>query len=236
MNRILLALSAAALVAGAVPATALADEIELGKTSSPLVAPVCPAGVSAANCTIVLTQVTALETIRDGVNYPTTVRHSGEIVALRVGLSSISANSKTRQQDISFLNSTYGGPPSAEVTVLRPIGRHADFGWQVAATSPAIQLQRYLGQVAQFPLANPLPVVPGETIALTVPTWAPVLSFDLASSKFAYRQSRRANCNHPAGAIQAQLTIGARAHYRCNYGGTRVEYSATEITSPSPTS
>lgn len=234
MKRFLLALSAAALAAGAVPGIALADEIELGKTSSPLIAPVCPAGVSAANCTIVLTQVTAIESVRDGVNYPTTVHRSGEIVAFRVGLSAISSNRKTAQQDISFLNSTYGGPPSAAITVLRPIGRRADFGWQVAATSPPIQLQRYLGQVVQFPLANPLPVVAGEAIALTVPTWAPVLSFDLSSSKFAYRQSRRANCSHPPSGTQAQLTIGDRARYRCNYTGTRVEYTATEITSPSP--
>jgi hypothetical protein len=35
--------------------------------------------------------------------------------------------------------------------------------------------------------------------------------------------------------IQAQLTIGQQARYGCNYQGTRVQYSAEEITTPVPT-
>jgi hypothetical protein len=95
-------------------------------------------------------------------------------------------------------------------------------------------LQPYLGQVVQFPLLTTLSVSPGEVIGLSVPTWAPVLSFDLLPKRFAYRQSRTANCNHPASAIQAQLSIGATASYLCNYPGTRVEYTATEVTTPVP--
>ena len=37
-------------------------------------------------------------------------------------------------------------------------------------------------------------------IGLTVPTWAPVLSYNLNASKFAYRQSRKANCSTPPAA------------------------------------
>jgi hypothetical protein len=234
MKRSALAVPAVLLLAAGLPAGASAAEAEVGATSSPLVAPVCPKGVSQANCTIVLTQVTALETLRDGVAYPTRIRRAGQIVSLTLGLSALSSDRKTAQQDISFLNSTYGGVAQAELTVLRPRGKRSNFGWSVAAASAPIKLARYLGQVAEFPLSQPLPVVPGETLALTVPTWAPVLSFDLDGKKFAYRQSRRANCTHPPGAIQAQLTIGDDAQYRCDYAGTRVEYEAREVLSPAP--
>jgi hypothetical protein len=236
MKRSFLAFSVAAVAALAVPSIASATIVEVGETATPVVAPTCPAGVSSSNCKIVLTRVTALETLSDGHTYPTTIKHAGEIVALTLGISSISSNSKTRKADITYLDKTYGGAPRAEVTVLRAYGPRSKYGWQVAANSNSIALQNYLGQVAQFPLTKPLAVVKGERIALTVPTWAPVLSFDLASSKFAYRQSRVTNCARPPGAPQAQLKIGEIAHYKCNYTGTRTEYTVTEITSPTPSS
>ncbi len=236
MKRSLLAFFVATIAGFALPSAASATIIEVGQTSTPVVAPTCPTGVSSSNCKIVLTRVTALETLSDGHAYPTTIKHAGEIVALTLGISAISSSSKTRKSDVSYLDKTYGGTPRAEVTVLRPYGPRSKYGWQVAANSNVIALQHYLGQVAQFPLTKPLAVVKGERIALTVPTWAPVLSFDLATSKFAYRQSRVTNCASPPGAPQAQLKIGEIAHYRCNYAGTRTEYTVTEITSPTPSS
>ena len=235
MKRILLAALATTALAALGPATASAQENEIGVEQSPLVAPVCPAGVSQSSCTIVLTQVTALETIRDGVDYPTTVKKAGEIVAFTLGLSALSTDKATVKSDIHFLDATYGGTTQAQLTILKPVGKKILRQWTVAAQSAPYHLQPYLGQVVQFPLNSPLPVVPGETIALTVPTWAPVLSFKLTPTKFAYRQSRKANCTHPAASVQAQMTIGESAQYQCDYAGTRVEYSATEITTPSPT-
>jgi hypothetical protein len=93
-------------------------------------------------------------------------------------------------------------------------------------------VQPYLGQVVQFPLAQSLPVQPGDAVALTTPTWAPVLSIQLSNKRFAYRQSRRANCNNPPSTTQAQLSLGLTTRYLCDYPGTRVEYSATEVTNP----
>src|SRR5438552_1893574 len=77
----------------------------------------------------------------------------------------------------------------------------------------------------------PLAVQRGDVVGLTVPTWAPVLSIQLPSSKFAYRQGRSTNCGNPPATNQAQA-VKQTATYKCNYAGTRVEYSATEITSP----
>ncbi len=228
------ALAAIGTLAALIPAAAAAQILELGIPKTPLVAPVCPSTVSAANCTIILTQVTALETIRDGVAYPTTVTKAGKIVAFTVGLSRLDKNVVTAKKDVHFLDATYGGTAQAAVTVLKPVGKKAFRRWAVAAQSPVYHLQPYLGQVVQFPLDTSIPVVPGEVIALSTPTWAPVLSFNLPTKKFAYRQSRTANCNSPASTNQAQTTVGQSARYLCNYPGTAVEYSATEITNPVP--
>ena len=120
------------------PAAASAQVIELGATSTPLVAPSCPAGVTPANCKIVLTQVTALETIRDGVAYPTTVKKPGSIVAFTVGLSRLAADAATARADIHFLDQTYGGTTRAAITVLRPKGAKKLRNWTVVAESPRV--------------------------------------------------------------------------------------------------
>jgi hypothetical protein len=228
----LVAAAVGGLVAALVPASASAAVIELGETSTKLVAPSCPRGVTPSNCRIVLTQVTALQTIRDGIAYPTTVKKAGVIVAFTVGLSKLETDRAKAKADIHFLDSTFGGTATAAITVLRSIGPKAKRQWIVTAESPVFHLQPYLGQVVQFPLTMPLPVKRGDVVALTVPTWAPVLTFNLSPARFAYRQSRSSNCTQPAASEQAQLMLSSTAAYGCNYPGTRVEYSATEITNP----
>jgi hypothetical protein len=228
-------LAAFGLLSVLAPAAAQAQVIELGVPRSALTPPTCPPTVKPANCTIILTQVTALETIRDGLAYPTKVTKAGKVVAFTLGLSRLDRNRATAKQDIHFLDQSYGGVPMASITALRPVGKASARKWAVAGESPAVHLIPYLGQVAQFPLDRPLTVKPGYVLALTVPTWAPVLSFDLSAKNFAYRQSRTKSCSTPAPTEMAQLTIGATATYGCNYPGTRVEYSATEITNAAPT-
>jgi hypothetical protein len=234
MKRSLLAIAGALALGAALPAYAGAKPVELGVSTTPLVAPTCPQGVSAAQCTIILTRATALETIRDNVAYPSTVKQAGRIVAFTVGLSALSSNANTAQKDINFLDSTYGGHAQVQITVLKPVGKHTHWTWQVVASSPLVDVQSYLGQIVEFPLNTSIPVVRGETIALTTPTWAPVLSIDLSTAHFAYRQSRTRGCNSPPTANDAQGRIGDTTKYGCDYPGTRVEYSATEITNPVP--
>jgi len=231
MKRSLTALAAASLCAAVAPATASAAIVELGATSTPLVAPTCPPGVTPANCTIILTRVTALETLRDGAAYPTTIKQAGRIVAFTVGLSRLSSDRVTAHNDIHLLDSAYGGTTRVAITVLRPSGNKRLRHFKVVAASPAFHVQPYLGQVVQIPLTTSLAVLPGDVVALTTPTWAPVLSIDLATKKFAYRQSRNTSCASPPSGNAAQ-GVGQTATYGCNYPGTRVEYTATEITNP----
>lgn len=227
-----LAVVAVALGVAAWPAFALAQEIELGATHSPLVAPVCPPGISSSQCTIILTRVTAIETLRDGLAYPTKVTKAGRIVAFTVGLSELSTNKATRQTYIHYLDETYGGTTRVAITVLKPAGKKGQWRWAVVAASPIYHVQPYLGSVVQIPLDTSLEVQPGEVIGLTTPTWAPVLTIDVSSKQFAYRQSRSTNCSSPPTSSQAQLATAETASYSCDYPGTRVEYSATEVTYP----
>lgn len=227
------AFSAAAVGAAAFPAAASAASTELGATHSPLVAPACPPKLPAAQCTIILTRVTALETLRDGSAYPTRVTQAGRITSFTVGLSLLSANKATRKRFIHFLDSRYGGTTRVAITVLRPGGgRKTDFRWRVVAESPIYHVEPFLGSVVQIPLDTTLAVQPGDVVALTTPTWAPVLTIDINSKQFAYRQSRTSGCSGPPLTSQAQLTGSQTADYKCNYPGTRLEYSATEVYYP----
>jgi hypothetical protein len=234
MKRSLLATASAIALCGLIPAAADATITELGATRSALIAPACPTGVPPSQCTIILTRATALETIRDNIAYPSKVKQSGRIVAFTVGLSALSSNASTALNDTKFLDKTYGGDAQVGITVLKPVGKRTAWTWSVVAQSPLVDVQSYLGQVVQFPLTTTIPVVRGEAIALTTPTWAPVLSIDLSTSHFAYRQSRNRNCNLPPSTSQAQVSIGGSAAYSCDYPGTRVEYSATEVTNAVP--
>ncbi len=230
------AFAASILGLAIVAAPAVAQILELGdQTKSPLVAPTCPSSVKPADCTIILTRDTALATIRDGVSYPTEVHHAGRVVSFSVGLSSLSSNTSTRKKDINYLNQTYGGDAQVELTVLKRVGRKGQ-RWQVVANSGVWHVVQYLGSVAQIPLLNSIQVTPGETIALSTPTWAPVLSIQQQSDQFAYRQARGAkpNCSSPSTSQQAQR-VGQTSTYGCKYPGTRIEYSATEVTYPNAT-
>lgn len=219
--------------AAAFPALAGAQQlggtVELGATKSPVVAPVCPPGVSSSGCTIILTRVTAVETLRDGIAYPSKVKQKGRITAFTVGLSALSGNKATQKSYVHYLDGTYGGTARVALTVLAPAGgKRTQWRWRVVATTPAYHVEPYLGSVVRFPLDTSLEVSPGQVVALTTTTWAPVLTIDINSKNYAYRQSRTYNCASPPSTTQAQLSTGMVTSYSCNYPGTRPEYSATE--------
>jgi hypothetical protein len=226
--------SALALGLALAPAGASAKIVELGQTS-PISAPSCPKGVQPSQCFIILTRTTALQAVSDGIRNPTKVKQDGWIVSFTAGLSKLSSDATTEKKYLHLLDQAYGGTPQLAITVLKPGARNR---YTVAAQSQTFHLIPFLGQVLQEPLSLPtsfsqftaLPVKKGDVIGLSVPTWAPVLSYNLNASKFAYRQSRMANCKNAAGTETAQMTVGASTRYLCDYTGTRVQYSATEVT------
>jgi hypothetical protein len=239
------AVAAACVALGALaallPAAASAQAVELGQTTTPLLAPSCVKGDSLANCKIVLTRTTGIEASSDGVINPTRVNREGWIVSFTVGLSRLVASPSKRAAIIKNLDGLYGGAPELALSVLKP---GPDNTYTVVSESGTYPLLPYLGQLLEQPLSIPpsfttftaLHVIRGEVIGLTVPTWAPVLSYDLSTSDFSYRQSRKANCNNPASAQTAQTKPGETATYGCDYTGTRMQYSATEIVDPKASS
>jgi hypothetical protein len=246
MKRTFLIAAATALVLTIASAPAIAGIVELGATTTPLLAPPpcaslnscptvtkCPPSNIAANCyDIILTQVTALTTVGDGIGYPTRATKAGQIVAFTVGLSRLFTSRTTTKQAIHTLDQAYGGTARVAIAVLKETGPRLLRHWIVVAESPIFHVQPFLGQVVQFPLNTSLQILPGEAVALTTPTWAPVLSINLSTRKFAYRQSRTTSCNKPPATNAAQLSPGDAANYQCFYPGTRVEYTATEVTDP----
>jgi hypothetical protein len=217
------------------PVPTIGGTVVLGSTKTAVSPPVCPKGVQPVNCQIILERATGLETIRDGVAYPTTVKAAGTIVAFTLGIAKLSNNRATAHMFIHDLDTAYGGVSMAAVAVLKPApGKNPQRLWTVVSESPLFHLQPYLGYTVQFPLTTPLAVTPGEVVALTVPTWASVISYQLPTKTFAYRQSRRENCQHPGNQQNAQLTVGATVPYVCNYAGARLEYSATELLAAPP--
>jgi hypothetical protein len=236
MKRAIIAAVAGVLAAFLAPAAAIAADVPVGVTASPLVSPTCPANAQGAACEIVLTQVTAYETLRDGVANPDMIKRSGVVVSFDLGLA---GTSLITPAVLASLDKTYGGPPEVQLTVLRSVGTPTAPAFRVAAQSAVFMLRPELGTVADFPLIDPLPVVRGEMLAVTVPTWAPVLSFELSATQFAYAQSRSqvvkagvSSCDTTGGANLAQLAVGSLSSYGCSYPGTRIEYSALEITTP----
>jgi hypothetical protein len=207
----------------------LGSSVQLGAPKTAVKAPACPAGVAPKDCLIVMTRSTAIEMTTDAVATPMKVHHAGEIVSFTIGLAQLSTNPKTAASYVKNLNSLYGGAPEAQLTILKYANNHK---WTVVSEGPLVKLQPYLGYVVQFPLTKPLAVKSGESIALTVPTWAPILSYKLTSSQYSYRQSRNSSCGKPAPTQSAQLTVGQTTQYGCFYPGTRVEYGATELTNP----
>jgi hypothetical protein len=229
MKRSFPAIAAAILaLAGLSPAFAAAAIVELGATSTPLAPPSCPPGTSGSNCTIILTETTALETLSDGVYYPATATKAGNIVAFTVGLAKLSKG------EIQGLNSSYGGKSQVAITVLRP-GASTKAGqnrlYTVVAESPPFTVQPWFGHVVQFPLDTTLQIRVGDVVGLTVPTWAPVLAINLPAKQFSYRASRPNRCT-TINVQSAQTTVGQHAEYKCFFNATRVEYSATEVTNP----
>ncbi len=146
----------------------------------------------------------------------------GRIVAWAVRLGKPSA------PDQAKLSKRFRGESSAGITILRLGPKRTA---RVLRASPVRRLTPYLGTRVQFPLVRSLKVRKGYVVALTVPTWAPVMhaGLDDTTSWTATRHPKRcANVTRQS----AQLTSGTLTRFACSYGTVRLTYSATLVTSP----
>ena len=153
------------------------------------------------------------------------VPRTGTLVAWTVSLGQPNAS------QIRFFDQNLGGRASARITVLRPFRRRGNaYRFVVRNQSDIVQLQPYFGRTAQFPLRATFPVYRNDLIALSVPTWAPVLQVGLGENS-TWRASRGAPCDDTFRQT-AQRRIGSLAQYSCLYKTARIAYSATLISTP----
>jgi hypothetical protein len=147
---------------------------------------------------------------------------NGRLVAWTLALG------KPGPKQTSFFEERYGGPARAAVVVLKGGEK---LKRTVVAKAPLEKLTGYFGQTVQFPMTKALRIRKGWYVALTVPTWAPVLQIGLASDT-SWRSSRAA-----AGCLDVTTQfalLGGRtsATFTCLYKTARLAYSATFIPDP----
>ncbi len=219
-RKALLSLLAAVALTLALPSFSLATLTEVGVigATTPPTTPSCPATPCLA-----LTRTTGFQVKVGTTRNLVTVPREGSIVAWTVSLG------KPNASQIKFFDSNEGGNASAAIAVLRP-QRKPNLSYKLIAQSPTVQLEKYFGKTAQFPLASTIAAKKGDVIALAVPTWAPVLALGF-NNETSWRASRpRKSCSSTS--IQSVQSVGASVQYYCLYRQARLTYSATLISTP----
>lgn len=198
----------------ALPPVALALTIHV-TNSGTVKPPSCPA----SPCSV-LSRTTAFQ-VKDGsVREPMEIKHSGKLVSW-----SLTAAAPSSTQ-ISYFDDVENGAPSAALAVVR--NTHG-LRFEVVAVAPVEQLKSLLGKTTTFTLSHPITVTAGDIVALSVPTWAPVLSVHYPAGT-SWRASRSAQQCQTVTAATMQMFAGAQANYDCLYQEALLTYSATEVT------
>jgi hypothetical protein len=225
MTRRALQLCAIAAIAIALsllaPAFASARVTELGGTD--LGTPSCP-----SNPCLAVTRTTGFQMLLSGRRNAFAAPRTGRIVAFTLSLG------KPTQKQIDFFNQQSGGKASARIAILRQVKstKPGVVLYRLQAQSDPFQLEKYFGQTVQFPLYTSLLVRKGYLVAVSVQTWAPILSVNGLDNSFAWRASRVKPCSDNPERQPPQITPGSTRQYFCTYRPARLTYSATLISTP----
>jgi hypothetical protein len=214
-------------IAGAAPRV-----IVLG-AATPAV-PSCPTNCQAVGKT------TGFQTNITGARNPFLVSVRGRIVAwsIKTGAPSTKPNPQNNNQsDYDFFTKTFGGPPKARISVLKPIMKQIRAGhpiYKLKSQSPVEDLAGYLGQTTTFTLDTPLRVKPNNVVALTVPTWAPAFAINQSANTKWAASRKKGKCNETADILagRPQDALGSQRSYGCVYNTARLLYSATVVADP----
>jgi len=207
--------------------TASARVVELGSQGE-AVNPSCPADPCEA-----AVRVTAIQgRSKGGPKNPYYIRRDGWLVAFTVTLSKPSA------QQIDFFNDNFGTPPEVQLSVLRRGDtRQTRLNYRLLAQSETFAVDDYFGSSPTFVLDQPLRVRRGNWAAITVDTWAPMFSNNLARGNW-WRSSRaKRSCDPPRSLNQfAMEELRDVSVFGCTYHGARFLYTVTYIPDNRPTS
>jgi hypothetical protein len=212
--------AATLLVSVSLPASASAKITEMGALGDS-VAPGCPADCQA------VTRVTAYQAKVGPDRELYQAPADGRIVSWTIALGN------PTPKDSGVFAQRYGKVPQAAVVVLDSAEK---LSRTVVAKAPLQKLTPYLGTTVEFPLVHTLAIKKGQYVALTVPTWAPVMQVNLGADT-SWRSSRAATGTGCLDTATQFALLGKRtsAFFRCLYKGVRLTYSATFISNPTAT-
>jgi hypothetical protein len=225
MKRILLLTSVAVAAFVALPSAASARVIELGSTAD-AAALNCP-GTTESPCVAAVRMTGYQGRASGGPKNPYYIRRDGHLVAFTVQLA------KPTAEEVTFFNNNFGTPSTARVSVLRRGDtRKTRLNHRLITQSDSFELDPYFGSKPTFVFDEPIPVKKGNWIAITVPTWAPLLSTNLARTNW-WRSSRaKGSCEPPRSLRQfAMEDLREVNQFGCTYHGARLLYTATYVPS-----
>jgi hypothetical protein len=221
-GRVAVALAVAAIALIALAAVAGGAEVEqttvtLGATSS-TPDPSCPNLPCQA-----VGSVTGFQVSNGQSQNPFLVQTDGQVKSWTLTLAQPTNSQR------SFFNGFFGTPPEARLAILRRVPGTNPPRYNLRRQGAVKVLSPYLGQTVKF--GSSLKVEKGDIIGITVPTWAPVFSQELATTNV-WRASREPGaCTNSTDIRQGQPqeTPGKRATYGCKYSTARLLYTATLV-------
>ena len=142
--------------------------------------------------------VTGFQSIAGGIARPYEAPFDGKVVAWSITLAKPSTTeTDTTTDEVGFFDEFLGEPSEARIGILRPVEGSKPPKYTLVRQSPLEVLNPYFGTTPIFALEHPLTVLKGQVVALTVPTWAPMFAFNVATEQHLARQP-------PAGTLRLQ--------------------------------
>jgi hypothetical protein len=161
-----------------------------------------------------------------GPKNPYYIRRDGHLVAFTLQLA------KPTAEEVKYFEGNWGSPSTARISVLRKgKTRKTRLDHRLVAQSDTFELDRYFGSKPTFVFDKPIPVKKGNWIAITVPTWAPLLSVNLARTNW-WRSSRpKVSCDDFGTRQFAMEDLREVNVFGCTYHTGRLLYTVTYVPS-----
>ena len=171
-----------------------------------------------------MSRTTGFQVKVGSVHNPMAVPVEGSIVGWSITLG------KPSTTQIKFFNTNEGGEAEAGIAVLRP-QKSPNLTYKLIASGPLVKLKSYFGKTVQFPLERTIKAKKGDVIALSVPTWAPVLALGFGNDT-SWRASRQKKLVPSTSSQTVQSQIGPTSSTSACTRPARLTYSATLISTP----
>jgi hypothetical protein len=224
MKRFVLLTSVLAVGAAVLAPAASARYIELGGQADEAKLN-CP-GTKESPCVAAVRMTGYQGRASGGPKNPYYIRRDGFLTMFTVQLA------KPTADEVTFFEDHFGSPSTARISVLRKGDtRKTRLDHRLISQSDTFELDRYFGSKPTFVFDKPIPVKKGNWIALTVPTWAPLLSVHLARTNW-WRSSRaKGSCENFGERQFAMQTPRKVSVFGCTYHAARLLYTVTYVPS-----